>query len=297
MSSEELHERARRIRDELANPETYRDAQKVKNLSLELSQIDKMLKTAGGRTDALWQDVIMEIRAGTGGEEAALFAKELFTMYSRFAARRGWAVSLLDESRSERGGYKEVICEIRGADAYSALRHESGVHRVQRIPETEKSGRVHTSTASVAVLPKAREADVDIRPQDIKMEFFRSSGPGGQNVNKVETAVRVHHLPTGLIVTSQESRSQQKNRETALTLLRSRLLAARVEAEAHKTAAQRREQIGTADRSEKIRTYNFPQDRLTDHRIKETWHNLPSIMDGNIDAIIGAFKNPEHPSQ
>ncbi len=211
-------------------------------------------------------------------------------MYQRFAARRGWQAAILDESRNDLGGYKEITAQIRGEDVYEMLRWESGVHRVQRIPATEKSGRIHTSTASVAVLPQAQEADIEVRPQDVKIEFFRSSGPGGQNVNKVETAVRVTHTPTGLVVASQESRSQQKNREQAMMLLRSKLLASRQEEEAKKIAATRREQIGTADRSEKIRTYNFPQDRLTDHRIKKSWHNLESVMQGNLEPIVKALQ-------
>ncbi|MEK7560877.1 MAG: peptide chain release factor 1 [Patescibacteria group bacterium] len=232
--------------------------------------------------------VIMEIRAGAGGDEAALFARNLFEMYRGFAAKKGWKTVLISASSSDIGGYKEVIFEIAGADAYALLIYESGVHRVQRIPETEKTGRLHTSTASVAVLPKAREVDVEIKPQDIKIEFFRSSGPGGQNVNKVETAVRIYHLPTGLIIVAQEERSQQQNRERAMSVLRSKILDAKRRAEEEKMAAARKEQIGTQDRSEKIRTYNFPQDRITDHRIKQSWHNIRFIMEGNLDEVVGA---------
>ena len=240
--------------------------------------------------DQIPQNIIMEIRAGAGGDEATLFAQQLFTMYSRFAEKKGWKTSLISESKSDVHGYKEVIFEINGDNVYKTLRWESGVHRVQRTPETEKMGRIHTSTVSVAVLPKAREVDVEIRPQDIKIEFFRSSGPGGQNVNKVETAVRIYHLPSGVIVTSQNGRSQQQNREKAMEVLASRILDAKIQQEAAKRAAERKSQIGTGDRSEKIRTYNFPQDRVTDHRIKESWHNIPEIMQGNIEPIIDTLE-------
>ncbi len=276
--------RREELERQLSDPLILADPRKIKELSIELARMSK--SASGGAPAGAPQGIILEIRAGVGGEEAALFAARLFDMYGRFAAKRGWRVVLLNESKSERGGCKEAIAEIHGAGAYEAFRFESGVHRVQRIPETEKSGRVHTSTASVAILPVAAETDVSVRPQDIKIEFFRSSGPGGQNVNKVETAVRIYHLPTGLIVTSQDSRSQQKNREIAMTLLRSRLLAAQQEQEAKKTADSRHSQIGTADRSEKIRTYNFPQDRITDHRIKQSWHHIESILMGNMEAII-----------
>ncbi|MFY9463054.1 MAG: PCRF domain-containing protein, partial [Candidatus Sungiibacteriota bacterium] len=267
-----ISERREELERQLSDPAVLKNPQKIKELSIELSRLAK--SAVGGASPAATQGVILEIRAGVGGEEAALFATRLFDMYSRFAAKRGWRLAILNESKSERSGYKEVIAEIRGSGVYDTLHFESGVHRVQRIPETEKSGRVHTSTASIAILPIAAETDIAIRPQDLKIEFFRSSGPGGQNVNKVETAVRIHYLPTGLIVTSQDSRSQQKNRDTAMTLLRSRLLAAQQTQEAKKTAADRRAQIGTGDRSEKIRTYNFPQDRITDHRIKQSWHHM-----------------------
>ena len=239
---------------------------------------------------AMPSNVIMEIRAGAGGGEASLFAAELFSAYTKFALRRHWQVSLISQSESEAGGVKEIISEIDGPDAYKTLRYESGVHRVQRIPVTEKQGRIHTSTISVAVLPKVNDIDVQIQPQDLKIEFYRSSGAGGQNVNKVETAVRITHLPTGYVVASQEGRSQLKNRERAMSLLRARIYDAKREAEEKKLAAERKSQIGTADRSEKIRTYNFPQDRVTDHRIGKNFYNIESIMAGHLDDIIDALR-------
>ncbi|MEX2145194.1 MAG: peptide chain release factor 1 [Candidatus Spechtbacterales bacterium] len=233
---------------------------------------------------------IIEIRPGVGGEEAALFAQDLFRMYTRYAQIKGWKVEIMEENKSELKGIKEVVFEITGHGAYSSLKNESGVHRVQRIPETEKMGRVHTSTASVAVLPKAKPVDIEIKPEDIKVETFRSSGPGGQNVNKVETAVRIIHLPTGMAVASQVHKRQAQNREAAMTLLRSRLLQQKQDEEDRKRREERKGQIGTGERSEKIRTYNFPQDRITDHRINKSWHNLPGIMDGNIDGIVQDLK-------
>ena len=289
MNADPRAQRKEELERLLSDPAVLADHQRVKELSIEFSRLEKELQHTAPHTPSS-QGIILEVRAGVGGGEAALFAKNLFEMYQRFAAKRGWRMAILDESKSDLGGYKEMTAEIHGEGAYETLRWESGVHRVQRIPETEKSGRIHTSTASVAILPQAKETDIEVRPQDIKIEFFRSSGPGGQNVNKVETAVRIYHLPTGLIVTSQESRSQQKNREQAMTVLRSKLLAARREAEVSKAAAARREQIGTADRSEKIRTYNFPQDRVTDHRIKKSWHHIESLMAGNLEPIIEAFR-------
>ncbi|OGG67722.1 hypothetical protein A3C95_00040 [Candidatus Kaiserbacteria bacterium RIFCSPHIGHO2_02_FULL_56_30] len=224
--------------------------------------------------------VVMEFRAGAGGNEAAIFAKDLKGMYEKFAAMRGWRAKPVDE----------LTFEIAGGDAYDALRYETGVHRVQRIPETEKSGRIHTSTASVAVLPIRATSKIEINPADIEMEFSRSGGAGGQNVNKVETAVRLVHTPTGIDVRSSSERSQKANRDKALQILTAKLEQLHEEEEAKKHAAERKSQIGTADRSEKIRTYNFLQDRVTDHRIKESWHNLPKIMSGSIEDIINALQ-------
>ena len=234
--------------------------------------------------------IIMEIRAGAGGEEAALFAANLFQMYSRFAEKQDWPTTLIGSNLTELGGYKEIVFEIKGKELFNKLKQEAGVHRVQRIPTTEKSGRIHTSTVSVAVLPIANETEISINPNDLRVDVLRSSGPGGQNVNKIESAVRITHLPTGLVVNCQDGRSQQHNKEKAMQVLRSRLLAKKKEKELGERSAERREQIGTADRSEKIRTYNFPQNRITDHRIKKSWHNLDKIIDGNLEPIIKVFE-------
>jgi peptide chain release factor 1 len=234
------------------------------------------------------RNVIMEIRGGTGGEEAALFAADLFRMYARYAERRRWQTEILSASESEKGGFKEVVFEVRGEGAYSRLKYESGVHRVQRVPETEAQGRIHTSTATVAVLPEAEEVDVAIEEKDIRVDIFHSSGAGGQNVNKVATAVRLTHLPTGMVVVCQDERSQLKNRLKAMTVLRSRLFDMEQQKQEAQVSADRRSQVGTGERSEKIRTYNFPQDRITDHRVGLTVHNIPDRLDGNIDDLVDA---------
>ncbi len=233
--------------------------------------------------------VILEVHAGQGGEEASLFAYELAEMYAKFAERNNWEVTKLDESKSEKGGYKEVTFEIMGKGAHKALRYEMGVHRVQRIPATEKSGRIHTSTASVAILPIRKTEQFIISPSDIEMEFSRSGGAGGQNVNKVETAVRLIHKPSGIAVRSTSERSQAKNREKAMSILTARLALQKEEEETKIMAEKKKSQIGTGDRSEKIRTYNIPQDRITDHRIKQTWHNVPKILSGDLGPIVEAF--------
>ena len=235
------------------------------------------------------KNVIIEIRAGTGGDEAAIFAADLFRMYSRYSESQGWRVELLSANPTELGGFKEVIFMLHGEGAYSKLKYESGVHRVQRVPETEAQGRIHTSTATVAVLPEAEEVEVEIDPNDLRIDVFRSSGPGGQSVNTTDSAVRITHLPTGLVVSCQDEKSQHKNREKALRILRARLLDKARQEQADELAAARRSQVGTGDRSERIRTYNFPQGRCTDHRIGLTLYRLDDIMEGDLQELIDAL--------
>src|SRR5688572_430156 len=234
---------------------------------------------------------VVEIRAGTGGDEAGLFAGDLFRMYSRFAESRNWRIELMSMSEGERGAIKEVVFTVRGKNVYGELRHESGVHRVQRVPATETQGRIHTSAATVAVLPEAEEVDVEVRDQDLRIDVYRSSGPGGQSVNTTDSAVRITHIPTGLVVTCQDEKSQHKNKAKALQVLRSRLLDAKIAEQEAERARERKTQVGTGDRSAKIRTYNFPQSRVTDHRIGFTSHNLPAVMNGDLDDLIAALKS------
>ncbi len=270
---------------ELAQEETENLDEQLTALFNEMERIVEESKVEAERPYGL----VLEVRAGVGGEEAALFAEELATMYLRYAGLRGWQTAVSYESRATQGGYKEAVFEILGKDAYEALRYETGVHRVQRIPVTEKSGRIHTSTASVVILPMRAKPMVEINPSDIEMEFSRSGGAGGQNVNKVETAVRLVHKPTGIDVRCQSERSQLKNREKAMTMLAAKLEVLHEEEEAKKHTELRKNQIGTGDRSEKIRTYNVPQSRITDHRIKESWHNIESVFAGELDTIVSAL--------
>jgi len=247
-----------------------------------------------GEEEREWpNEIVLEVRAGVGGDEASLFSEELASMYLRYAESRGWRAKALDESRSSQGGYKEAQFEIKGEDCYRTLRFETGVHRVQRVPATEKAGRIHTSTASVAILPIYKRSKIVINPGDIDIEFSRSGGAGGQNVNKVETAVRLIHKPTGIDVRCTSERSQQQNREKAMQLLVSRLQQMKNEEEDRARSADRKAQVGTADRSEKIRTYNFPQDRVTDHRIRQSWSNIEVIMTGRIGPILEALEKAD----
>lgn len=234
--------------------------------------------------------IILEIRAGAGGDEAAIFAGDLARMYQRYAGKRGWNFTIIDASESSTNGYKTFIGGISGEGVYNDLKQESGVHRVQRVPSTERSGRVHTSTASVAVIPEVEAQEFEIKESDLEVTFSRAGGPGGQNVNKIESAVRILHKPSGLVVSSRVERAQHANRERAMTILRAKLYEIKIAEEAQKLGAERRDLIGTADRSEKIRTYNFPDDRITDHRIGKKWHNIEKILEGDMDNIVKAFK-------
>jgi peptide chain release factor 1 len=272
---------------ELARQETLGLGQKKARLE------EKLKKLLSGEDKDLDKDMIMEIRPGTGGEEAGLFASDLYRMYSQYAADKGWKVELLSGSPKESGGFKEVIFSVKGRDAYKRLKFESGVHRVQRVPTTESQGRIHTSTATVVVLMEAQELDLVIEPKDLRIDTYRSSGPGGQHMQKTDSAVRVTHIPSGIVVACQDERSQGKNKNKAMRILRARLLAAKKEDELKRKTQERRFQIGTGDRSEKIRTYNFPDRRITDHRINFTVHQLEAVLDGDLDELSDALLKAE----
>ncbi len=273
----------------LADEEMKSIASQKENLLEQMKNITAVDEKA----DEFPNEAVMEIRAGVGGEEAAIFAEDLAKIYKRFSELKGWSFSFVNESRSSLGGYKEVSIEIKGKEVYKELRFETGVHRVQRVPETEKSGRVHTSTATVAVLPIRKKSKIEIKPSDLLVEFSRSGGAGGQNVNKVETAVRIVHIPTGIDVRSTAERSQAKNKDKAMSILIAKIELKKEEEDAKKFAGERKDQIGTADRSEKIRTYNILQDRVTDHRVKHSWYNIENIFagDGMVDIVDYIVKN------
>jgi len=264
--------------------------EEIESLESQQQHLLDELKTALLPKDANDEkDIIMEIRAGAGGNEAGLFAADLFRMYSRYTQSKGWNIDIIDSNESGIGGFKEIILEIKGKGAFSRLKYERGVHRVQRVPITESSGRIHTSTTTVAVLPQADEVEVSINPDDLKTNFYHSGGAGGQNVNKVATAVRITHLPTGIVAICQDERSQLRNRTKAMAVLRARLLDIEQRKQQEEITEQRRSQVGTGDRAQKIRTYNFPQGRVTDHRIGLTLHNLPRILEGELDELIDAL--------
>ncbi len=272
--------------------------QEIESLQPKLEQQIEELKLALLPKDPNdKRDIIMEVRAGTGGQEAGLFAADLFRMYSRYAQLKRWGVDIVDINESSLGGIREVIFEIKGKGAFSRLKYERGVHRVQRVPATESSGRIHTSTATVAVLPQADEVEVNISPADLKIDIFHAGGAGGQNVNKVATAVRITHLPTGIVVVCQDERSQLRNRTKAMAVLRARLLDLEQRKQESQITQDRRAQVGTGERSEKIRTYNFPQDRITDHRIGLTMHNLPRLLSGELDELIDAISTYQQAKQ
>ncbi len=280
----DLVEIAKEEKDELEK-EKERLIQKIKELVAEKQKEEE--------AEVKKDTAIVEIRAGAGGDEASLFAKNLFEMYSRFSELKGIDVTVLDDNKTEQNGYKSIIFKLKGKNPYSLLRFEAGVHRVQRVPETEKSGRVHTSTISVAVLPEPKKGKIKINPADIKLETCKSSGPGGQYVNKRETAVRIVHNPSGIVVTSQNERSLQQNKETALSILEAKLLEKEQRERIEKLEKERKEQIGSAMRAEKIRTYNFLQNRVTDHRIEQSWYKLEEILNGDLDEIIDALRRAE----
>jgi len=276
----------------LADPDMKEMAEdELKSLEAEKEQLDadiRLLLLPKDPNDD--KSVILEIRAGTGGDESALFAGDLFRMYSRYADTNRWKVEIISASESERGGYKEIIASVEGAGVFAKLKYESGTHRVQRVPETEAQGRIHTSACTVAIMPEAEDVDIDIRSDDLKIDVYRSSGAGGQHVNTTDSAVRITHLPTGTVVACQEERSQIKNRATAMKVLKTRILATIQQAQDDKLAADRKQQVGSGDRSERIRTYNFPQGRMTDHRIGLTLYRLDSIMAGDIAEITDALR-------
>jgi peptide chain release factor 1 len=297
-TSKSLKETKTMLGDGLDEEMTALVKQEIESLELQQDHLLQELKIALLPKDPNDEkDIIMEIRAGAGGDEAGLFAADLFRMYSRYAQTKGWGIDIISLNESGIGGFKEIIFEIKGKGAFSRLKYESGVHRVQRVPTTESSGRIHTSTATVAVLPKAEEVDISINPDDLKIDIFHSGGAGGQNVNKVATAVRITHLPTDMVVTCQDERSQLQNKIRAMSVLRTRLLDIERRQQEEKIIRERRSQVGTGDRAEKIRTYNFPQDRVSDHRINLNLHNLPRLLEGELDELVDALATSSQAKQ
>jgi peptide chain release factor 1 len=297
-TSKELEETRAMLTTELDEDMSALVKQEIENLETRLDRQLHELKLALLPKDANDErDIIMEIRAGAGGDEASLFATDLFRMYTRYAQSKGWEIDIVNSTESGVGGFKEIIFEIKGKGAFSHLKYERGVHRVQRVPTTESLGRIHTSTATVAVLPQADEVELTINPNDLKIDFYHSRGAGGQNVNKVATAVRITHLPTGIVSTCQDERSQLRNRKKAMSVLRARLLDLERRKQEEEITKERRLQVGTGERAEKIRTYNFPQDRVTDHRIGLTIHNLPRILNGELDELIDGLATTDHAKQ
>jgi len=297
-TSKTLEETREMLSDGLDGEMTALVKQELESLESRQERLLQELKLALLPKDANdKKDIIMEIRAGAGGDEAGLFAADLFRMYSRYAQSKGWEVDIINANESGIGGFKEIIFEIKGKGAFSRLKYERGVHRVQRVPTTESSGRIHTSTATVAVLPEAKEIDLSINPDDLRVDIFHSGGAGGQNVNKVATAVRITHLPTGIVAVCQDERSQLRNRTKAMSVLRARLLDIEQRKQEAEVTEQRRSQVGTGDRAEKIRTYNFPQDRISDHRISLNFHNLPRIMEGELNDLIDTLATSDQAKQ
>ncbi len=293
-----LEETKAMLDDRLDEEMTALAKQEIETLENQLNGLTQELKMALLPKDPNDEkDIITEIRAGAGGDEAALFAADLFRMYSRYAQTRGWQTKIISMNESGIGGFKEIIFEIRGKGAFSRLKYERGVHRVQRVPVTESSGRIHTSTATVAVLPKAEEVDIAVNPDDLKIDIFHSGSAGGQHVNKVATAIRITHLPTGMVVVCQDERSQLQNKAKAMSVLRARIMDMERQKQDEQITSDRRSQVGTGDRAEKIRTYNFPQDRISDHRINLTLHNLPRVLEGELDELIDAVATTEQAKQ
>jgi len=293
---ERLLSEEKKVIDMISEDESLKELaeEEIQNIKFQKEAIERQIEEIAKsekEDEEFPNEIILEVRAGAGGDEASLFAWELAHMYERFSESKKWNWKIINESINEVGGYKEASFEIKGKDVYKLLRYETGVHRVQRVPSTEKNGRIHTSTASVAILPLRKRTKIIISPADIDIEYSRSGGAGGQNVNKVETAVRLIHKPTGIDVRCTTERKQLANREKAMEILIAKLQMIKDEEEASKYSGERKNQIGTADRSEKIRTYNFPQDRITDHRIKQSWSNIPTIMEGNINKIIEALSS------